>query len=94
MSLFSRLFGGGGGGAASKTEVEPVLHEGCRIYPEPINEGGRFRIAARIEKDIGGEVKTHQLIRADVVDGQDTAVELSTSKAKSMIDQMGDSIFT
>ena len=56
MSILSKLFGGSG---ASKPAADPVVYEGFAIYPEPIAEGGQHRIAARIEKEIGGELKSH-----------------------------------
>lgn len=90
MSLFGRLFGGG---SAAKPEPEPTLHDGFRIFPEPINEGGRYRVGARIEKEIDGEMKSHMMIRADTLESHDTAIEVSLNKAKSMIDQMGDTLF-
>jgi len=56
MSIFGKLFGGGG---STPNEVEPVEYNGFKIVPEPMKEGGTYRIAARIEKEIDGEVKTH-----------------------------------
>ena len=92
MSLFSKLFGGGGDkGAASGRD--PVEHNGFRIFAEPIKEAGGHRVAARIEKEIDGEVKTHRLIRADVCSNPDEARDLSVAKAKQMIDQEGDWLF-
>ncbi len=91
MSILSKLFGGGGSGG--KSSAEPVVYEGFRIFPEPIKEGGQYRIAARIEKDIDGETKVHQLIRADTIGDADVAFEASLGKAKSLIDQQGDTIF-
>ena len=89
MSLLSRLFGGG----TPKETAEPVTYQGYSIRPEPIKEGGEYRIAARIEKDVGGETKTHHLIRADTISDFDAAIEASVEKAKIMIDQHGDGIF-
>lgn len=85
MSLWNKLFGGGGGNSAA----EPVEHKGFLIFPEPINEGGQYRIAARIEK---GD-KLHQMIRADLLRDQGEASEASVHKAKMMIDQMGEDLF-
>ncbi|MDJ1008494.1 MAG: HlyU family transcriptional regulator [Paracoccaceae bacterium] len=90
MSLFSKLFGGG---ASSAPNPEPTVYEGFRITPTPIKEGSRWRISARIEKEIGGETKTHTLIRADDLDSKDTADAASIAKAKAMIDQMGERVF-
>jgi len=89
MSLLSKLFGG-------KAEAKPVQGEdynGFTIYPEPIAEGKTFRLCARIERDVDGELKSHQLIRADTIDGKDAAIDASRNKAKQMIDQLGDGVF-
>ncbi len=88
MSLFSRLFGG-----SKKSEPEPVAYEGFNIFPEPMAEGGKYRLSARIEKIVGGEHKTHQVVRADVFDSRDEAESLSVAKAKQVIDEQGERIF-
>ena len=88
MSLFSKLFGGGG-----KPAKEPELYKDFRIFPEPQTTSGGFRIAARIEKDIDGETKTHNLLRADTVQSTEEAEAFSIRKAKQVIDEQGDRIF-
>jgi len=92
MSLFGKLFGSKGAGAGK--EVKPELYEGFRIYPEPIREAGGYRINARIEKDVGGMLRSHQMVRADVVSSEDEAREITLRKAQSFIDQMGERIFS
>ena len=92
MSILSKLFGGGGTTKAAQTS-EPVTYQGFRITASPMPEGSQFRIAATIEKEIGGELKTHQLIRADMLNDHKDAVEASINKAKVLIDQMGDKLF-
>ena len=89
MSILSKLFGGG----APAKDVEPETYEGFRIFAEPAREGSGYRLAARIEKEIGGETRSHQLIRADVFNSEDEAVKYSVAKAKQMIDQMGEGLF-
>ncbi|KUF09263.1 HlyU family transcriptional regulator [Pseudoponticoccus marisrubri] len=91
MSLLSRLFGGGGGGGTPAPE--PVEYEGFRIYPEPVSEGGQYRIGARIEAEIDGTLKEHRLIRADMLRDREEAETASVNKAKQMIDQMGARLF-
>ncbi|WP_300517735.1 HlyU family transcriptional regulator [Aliiroseovarius sp.] len=91
MSLFGKLFGGKTAGAGK--EVEPELYEGFRIYPEPVREAGGYRVNARIEKDVGGLLRTHQMVRADVVQSEDEARAITLRKAQSFIDQMGERIF-
>ena len=89
MSLFSRLFGGG----ADKPDAEPESYSGFAISPEPIRDGASYRVAARIEKDVGGEVKSHHLIRADTYESLDAATEASVRKAKQVIDEQGERLF-
>ncbi|MDR7123646.1 HlyU family transcriptional regulator [Pseudotabrizicola sp. 4114] len=90
-SFLSRLFGKS---TTAPAAAEPVLHNDFRIFPEPIKEGSVFRIAARIEKTFGDEVKTHQLIRADTRPSLDDATGASIAKAKQAIDQLGDALFS
>lgn len=90
MSLLSRLFGGG---ASATPEAKPKIYNGFAIYPEPIREGTRFRISARIEKEVNGEQKTHKLIRADTLEDMDSAVEASIRKAEQVIDEQGERLF-
>jgi hypothetical protein len=84
MSLLSKLFGGG-----SAAEPSSVDHNGFAITPTPIREGSRWRVGARIDKD----GRTHELIRADMLDDLTTAREASVRKAKQMIDEQGDRLF-
>lgn len=85
MSILSRLFGGGRAAPARP----PVEHEGFTIHAEPIAEGARHRIAARIEKD----GRSHLMIRADTLETAELAAEASVSKARMLIDEQGEAIF-
>ncbi|MRU16480.1 hypothetical protein FDP25_13640 [Roseovarius sp. A21] len=91
MSLFSKLFGGGK--PKPEPEAETETYEGFRITPAPQTDKEGFRVAARIEKEIDGEVKVHQLVRADTLRSLDEAQEFSLRKAKQLIDQQGERIF-
>lgn len=88
---FSRLFGGKE--TEQSAEVEPVEYKGFLIYQEAIAEGGQYRIAGRITKEVDGEVKTHRFIRSDVLASQSDADEFMLKKAQMFIDQMGENIF-
>lgn len=91
-SFLSRLFGKSD--APAPAAAEPVVHKDFRIFPEPIKESGGWRIAARVEKDIGGATKTHNLSRADTFTDRDEAVQASLGKARLAIDQLGDTLFS
>ncbi|MGR5236053.1 HlyU domain-containing protein [Vibrio alfacsensis] len=92
MGFFSRLFGGSEKTAVVKT-VEPVEYKGFLIYQESMAEGGQYRIAGRIEKNVEGEVKTHRFIRSDLLGSEQDANELMLRKSQMFIDQMGEKIF-
>ena len=89
MSIFSSLFGGG-----KKSEPEQVAYKGFDIFPDLMPESGKYRLSARIEKTIDGDRKTHTVIRADVFESRDQAESFSIAKAKQVIDEQGDGIFS
>ncbi|CAH0529619.1 HlyU family transcriptional regulator [Vibrio hippocampi] len=91
MGFLSKLFGGNK--AKKSPSVEPVEYNEFLIYQEAIEEGGQYRVAGRITKDIEGEVKEYRFIRSDVVASKGDANELMLSKAKMFIDQMNGNIF-
>ena len=90
MSILSKLFRRG---EATPKEPEAIEYEGHRIIPAPIREGKSWRLAARIEKDVDGEVKVHQLIRADTLESEGAAIDAAVSKAKQVIDQQARYLF-
>jgi hypothetical protein len=87
--LLSRLFGGGGAQAAA----EAVEYEGYLIRPAPFASKGQYQTCGTIEKELGGELKQYQFIRAEAHPSRDQAIEFSIAKAKQIIDEQGDRIF-
>ena len=90
MSFLKRLFGGGNKSAKAHTEAE---HKGFKIECTPMPESGQYRVCALISKEIGGEVKEHTLIRADVCGSIDDASEIAMRKSRQIIDEQGERIF-
>lgn len=90
MSLLSRLFGSK---KSESPEASGEEYKGFRITPAPMKEDQGFRLCAVIEKDVGGETRTHRLIRADTITSFEQCAEASIAKAKQMIDQQGDTLF-
>ncbi|WP_372882508.1 HlyU family transcriptional regulator [Psychromonas sp.] len=68
-------------------------YKGFTITPQPMKDGGQFRVAAIIEKGEGEAHKQHRFIRSDTLANAEQAAELTLSKCKTFIDQMGDGIF-
>ncbi|MGZ2258468.1 HlyU family transcriptional regulator [Roseobacter sp. A03A-229] len=91
MSILKRLFGGSGGDAEKKSTAEE--YEGYRITPTPIAEGNTYRVAATIEKEVDGETRSHNLVRADTLQGLEEAQKACIRKAKQVIDEQGERIF-
>jgi hypothetical protein len=94
MSFFKKLFGGGD--SATKAEPPPAAtaeHAGFRIMATPYQDGGQWQMCGVIEKEIGGEVKSHRFVRADRFPDKEQAAEFTLAKARQIIDQMGDRVF-
>ena len=90
MSILKRLFGKA---AAPTPEVKAEHHAGFAIFPEPIRDGDKWRIAARIVNVVDGTERTHRLIRADTLDSEEAAIAATLEKARHVIDEQGDGLF-
>jgi hypothetical protein len=90
MSWLRKILGGGEASPAASATRE---HKGCIITATPIKEGGQFRLAGMISKEIGGVMKEHRFVRADLFTGKDEAVQFAFMKGELIIDQSGDAIF-
>lgn len=93
MSFFAKLFGRGKA-EPKKTAAEPVSHEGYEIIADPKAEGQQFRLSGLVTREIDGERKEHLLIRADLFSSRDEACEATIRKAKQVIKEQGDGIFS
>lgn len=91
MSFLKKLFGGG---STEKAKAQSIAHEGYMITPMAMPEGGQFRLCAEISREIDGETKTHMLIRADILPSSEAADEAAIRKAKQVIKEQGDKLFT
>ena len=94
MSFLKRLFGGGSSEPAAPSVAREETVEGVRVQATPMPEGGQFRLAATLSKEIGGEVKEHRLIRADLFQSRDEAANMAMQKARQVIAEQGDRLFT
>lgn len=91
-NLFKSIFGSSSGGAAKSTAAEPLEYNGFTIVAEPINEGGQYRTAGKISKEVDGEMRETRFIRADNNGDYQSAVDHCTYKAKQIIDEQGEAI--
>jgi hypothetical protein len=97
-SIISRILsiftGGSSSNAASAPAAEPQAYKDCLIHAEPIREGGQFRLAGRIVKEVDGRALERTFIRADIFTSMDDALECTFRKAQQIIDQNGPSLFS
>jgi hypothetical protein len=93
MSFWKSLFGGGSPDGEAKPS-EPLEYNGFTIRAAPYKAEGQYQTAGVISKDVGGALKEHKFIRADRHASYDDAVEFSLSKARQIVDQQGERMFT
>ena len=91
FNSLKKIFLGDGGQSKSAEKIE---YEGYVIEPAPIKEGGQYRLAAKITKQIDGETKRHNLIRADLFGEYNDAVKFAVAKAQQVIKEQGDKMFS
>ena len=91
MSFWKNLFGGGEPRQAAPEPGEE--YKGFTIRPTPMPVGSEFQLAGRIEKEIDGELKTYDFVRADRMSSRDDAVSLAVAKGRQIIDEQGEGLF-
>ncbi|MDY8109671.1 HlyU family transcriptional regulator [Fulvimarina sp. 2208YS6-2-32] len=95
MSFLKRLFGGGSSSEpAPDMRGDPERYEGFTITSAPMPEGGQFRLSALIEKTVEGKPRAHRLIRADLFPSRAEADAAALRKARRVIDEQGDRLFS
>ncbi len=92
MSFWKNLFGGGG---EEKPAAAPAGEEykGYTIRATPMSVGSEYQLSGRIEKEVDGELKTYDFVRADRMSSRDDAVALAVAKGRQIIDEQGVSLF-
>jgi hypothetical protein len=93
MSFWKNLFGGGGGEAKQAAPAAGEEYKGFTIRPNLMSVGSEFQLAGRIEKEIDGEVKVYDFVRADRMSSREDAETLALAKARQIIDEQGVSLF-
>lgn len=91
--LLGKIFGGGGDSSASPEPAEALEYNGFTITAAPIKEGGQFKTAGTISKELDGEPRSAQFIRADNHSDRQAAIDHSERKAQQIIDEQGEAMF-
>ena len=89
------LTGGGGEGGATPAPLGPALdYNGYTIQTAPRPDRGQWLTAGVISKDFPDGVKSQHFVRAETHPSQDQARDFALLKAKQIIDERGDQLFT
>ncbi|PHP64882.1 hypothetical protein CSC94_22110 [Zhengella mangrovi] len=91
MSFLKRLFGGG---AAPEPKVEAIDYEGYVLTPMPKAENGMYRLQGLVARGEGDGRREHMLIRADMFTSAEDAADAFLRKARLLIDQQGEQLFS
>jgi hypothetical protein len=94
MSFWKNLFGGGGGSAEREPEVGGAeTYKGFTIRAKIMPVGSEYQLAGQIEKDVDGEKKVYDFVRADRFGSKDDVQVHALAKARQIIDEQGNSLF-
>jgi hypothetical protein len=93
MSFLKKLFGGGSAPKADAALAATETHNGFTLHATPYQEQGQWQMCGVIEKEIAGEMKSHRFVRADRFASKEDAAQFTMSKARQIVDQMGDKVF-
>ncbi len=89
-----RLTGGDSAETAPGARGPAVEYEGYAIHAVPRRQGAQWLTAGLITKEFPDGVKEHHFIRAETHASQDDAKAFAVLKAKQIIDERGDKLFT
>lgn len=79
---------------ASLIPAQAVNYKGYMIVPTPRKVEAGWTTEGEISKEIKGVPKSQYFIRADTLSERDEAVSYAVRKAKRIIDEQGDALFT
>ncbi len=89
-----RLTGGGEGGAEAAPSGPALEYNGYTIHAAPRRQGSQWLTAGLITKEFPDGVKEHYFIRAETHASQDDASAFAVIKAKQIINERGDKLFS
>ena len=90
-----RLTGGGGEDDSAPAPLGPALaYNGYTIQPAPRRDRGQWLTAGVISKDFPDGPKSQHFVRAETHASPESAREFAVTKAKQIIDERGDLLFT
>jgi len=95
MGFWKNLFGAGGGSDSEVgTGVGPEEeYKGFTIRASLLPAGSEYQLSGTIEKEIEGEIRRHDFVRADRFSSKSDAQSATLRKGQQIIDEQGDRVF-
>ena len=95
MSFLKKLFGGGddGGTPAAPKVLGEETYKGFTIRAMEMKSGSELQLCGEIQKEIDGEVRVKQFIRADKLSTEEQVAQVALAKGKQIIDEQGEKVF-
>ena len=94
MSFLKKLFGGGTEESGSSKVLETDSYKDFTIRAIEMRAGSEFQLCGEIEKGQGEDTKVHRFIRADRLSSPEQAASSALGKARQIIDEQGDRLFS
>lgn len=91
--LFKRLFGQAANANEPSASEPDEVYAGVELFARPVKEGGQWRVAGSMRKEVDGTVVERKFVRADLMPDADSAKVATLGKARLIIDQNGDSLW-
>lgn len=93
--FLKRLFGGSseGGEAAPPSGDPDEVYKDVEVFARPVKEGGQWRVAGLLRKQVDGEAVERKFMRADLLPDEETARSTALGKARLIVDQNGDGLW-
>jgi hypothetical protein len=95
MSFFKKLLGLGE--VEAKSDEPKMLGEddykGFIISAIEMKTGSEYQLCGRIEKEIDGELKVQNFIRADRLSSIEEVLKFTHKKGRQIIDEQGEALF-
>jgi hypothetical protein len=91
--FLKRLFGNAANENEPPAGAADEVYKGVDIYGRPVKDGGQWRVAGALKKEVDGQVIERKFMRADLLPDQDSAKSAAIGKARLIIDQNGDSLW-
>jgi hypothetical protein len=93
MSFWKNLFGGGGSASNEPELGGAETYKGFTIRAKVMPVGSEYQLAGQIEKDVDGEKKVYDFVRADRFGSKEDVQVHALSKARQIIDEQGNTLF-